>query len=42
MLFQDLFISIYIGHVILDQRILRNLKEFPGILRNIKEFLKEL
>ena len=28
----------FIGHVILDQRILRNLKEFKGILRNIKEF----
>ena len=28
----------FIGHVILDQRTLRNLKEFSGILRNIKEF----
>ena len=27
----------FIGHVILDLRILRNLKESEGILRNVKE-----
>ena len=29
-LFQDLFISIFIGHVILDQRILMNFKQVEG------------
>ena len=32
----------FIGHVILDQRILRNSKEFKGMLRNFKGILKEL
>ena len=32
----------FIGHVILDQRILRNSKDFKGTLRNFKGILKEL
>ena len=40
-LFQDLFISIFIGHVILDQRILMNFKQVEGSFLNSRELLKE-